>query len=304
MTRVKLGQFNTIPADDGEEPHRVVTFRELEKAYLEERCRPDWDPVCTGWGTIDRRIRGVSPGQVMGIAARTAVGKTWMLQTIEHNFSYRQNAGCLSLTLEMPGPEWFERAVAIHSDLAPQVIEEQARASCLLTEEFHERMKDARVCERSVALDEIISVALEARASLDVPLRLLMIDYLGLLRVRGDAYERASQIGIGLKRIAKAEKVAIIVAMQLSRAGGDGSSGVGLEMLRDSGVLEESVDFLLGAWQPAKADDLSEIERTQLENVLRVKILKSRKGGDGGEEIDLHFHATSRRLYEEPDVSS
>lgn len=299
MTKVGLGAFNKIPSDPEEAPPRVLTYEQLGEAYREDRAGTDWDPVCLGWGTIDRQIRGVSPGQVLGIAARTSVGKTWMLQTIEHNFSYRRNAGCLSLTLEMPGPEWYERAVAIHADLSPNVVEEQARASVLDTVEFYKRMKHTRVCEHSIALDEVRSVMLESRASLgEVPLRLVLIDYLGLLRVRGDAYERASQIGLGLKQIAKAEKVAVIVAMQISRAGGDGSSEVGLEMLRDSGVLEESVDFLLGAWQPGRANGLSEEESEELQNVLCVKVLKSRKGGDG-HQADLRFHPVSRRLYEE-----
>jgi replicative DNA helicase len=201
------------------------------------------------------------------------------------------------MTLEMPGPEWYERALAIHTGLAPQAIEAQARDKVLQNHEFLARMRNTRVVERSVALGDLTSLIQECRATLDVPLRLVLIDYLGLLRVRGDAYERASAIGLELKLLAKSEKIAIMVAMQLSRAGGDGSSEVGLEMIRDSGVLEESVDFLLGAWQPGRAPELSQVERDEYENILTVKILKSRKGGDG-HQVNLHFHPDSRRLYE------
>jgi replicative DNA helicase len=115
-----------------------------------------------------------------------------------------------------------------------------------------------------------------------------------------DAYERASMIGKELKAIAKSERVATIVAVQVNRAGGDGSEPVTLAMLRDSGVIEESLDFLLGAWRPGKAPDLSPPEALNLRDVLRVAILKNRKGLDG-EVVDLRFDPDSRRLYEEAD---
>ena len=134
-----------------------------------------------------------------------------------------------------------------------------------------------------------------------VPLRLVLVDYLGLIGSTGkDAYERASAIGRGLKAIAKAEKVAIIVATQLSRAGGDGSEPVTLPMLRDSGVIEESLDFLIRAWRPGKAAGLPPADALSLRDVVRVAILKNRKGSDG-RWIDVRFRPDSRRLYEDAD---
>ncbi|HST26571.1 MAG TPA: hypothetical protein VLJ76_11320, partial [Gaiellaceae bacterium] len=97
--------------------------------------------------------------------------------------------------------------------------------------------------------------------------------------------------------VAKAEQVAIVVAMQVSRAGGDGSQPVTLSSLRDSGVLEEAVDFLLGAWRPGREPNLAPPEAIELRDVLRVALLKNRKGQDG-RVVDLRFRPESRRLYE------
>jgi replicative DNA helicase len=134
-----------------------------------------------------------------------------------------------------------------------------------------------------------------------VPLRVLLADYFGLLNLSGgDAYERASRAAIGLKQLAKQEKLAIIVASQLSRAGGNGSEPVALEMLRDSGVVEESADFILGAWRPEKQRDISPEDYFAAKDVLRVAILKNRKGGEG-RDVDLKFQTDSRRLYESAD---
>jgi replicative DNA helicase len=281
----------------------VKTYETLLTEYTEERGRTDYEPVHLGFGSIDADLRGISAGQVCGIAARTAVGKTFALATVGDNFAARTDVGCLALSLEMPGVEWAERALAISADVAPEQVEEWAKQGELgqHATDFLERMQNARVVDEFVRLDELPAVFAQARASLRVPLRLVLIDYLGLLDTAGrDTYERASKVGRGLKQIAKQEAVAIVVAAQVSRAGGDGSEPVTMAMLRDSGVLEESLDFLLGAWRPGKAADLAPPEALNLRDVMRVAVLKNRKGDDG-RIVDLRFRPASRRLYEEAD---
>ena len=281
----------------------VRSFDQLLDEYARERGHPDYEPVRLGFGTIDAELRGISPGQVCGIAARTAVGKTWMLETVADNFAARRDAGCLALSLEMPGLEWAERALAIFANVPPEQVEEWAKQGELgrHAADFLEHMRNAVVIEEPVKLLELGAAIEQARQRLSVPLRLVLIDYLGLLGATGrDAYERASAIGHGLKEVAKAQKVAIVVATQLSRAGGDGSEPVTLPMLRDSGVIEEAVDFLIGAWRPEKASNLSPADALSLRDVLRASILKNRKGASG-RWVDLRFRPDSRRLYEEAD---
>jgi replicative DNA helicase len=281
----------------------VRTYQELLADYQQERGSIDYEPVHLGFGSLDADIRGISAGQVLGIAARTAVGKTFLLGTISHNFSARRDAGSVTLSLEMPGVEWAERALAIATGLAPEQIEGLARDGNLASEArgFLTQMDNARVVDDAVSLKDLAAVIQATREALTVPLRLVLIDYLGLIDVNArDAYERASAIGKGLKAVAKAERIAIIVAVQVSRAGGDGSEPVSLAMLRDSGVIEEALDFLLGAWRPGKAPNLSPPDALNLRDVLRVAVLKNRKGLDG-RVVDLRFEPDSRRLYEDAD---
>jgi replicative DNA helicase len=276
---------------------RIKTFSELLVQYRAER-GGERNPVHLGWGTLDSEIRGISDGQVLGIAARTAVGKTWGLNSIADFFG-STSVGAFVASLEMPGTEWAERQFAISENIAPEEVEKWAKGDTELdTTHFTKRMESVVVCDQSVELYDLPLLIVEARERLRVPLRTVIIDYLGLLGVRGrDAYERTSTIGKGLKELAKAEKVSVIVAMQLSRAGGDGSSEVTLEMLRDSGVLEESLDFLLGCWRPGKARDLDPSARSTLRNVMRVAVLKNRKGRDG-RVVDLQFQEQSQKVYE------
>lgn len=280
---------------EGEEILR--TYGELIQQYAAERGPGQPPPVRLGFGSLDHDMRGISPGQVCGFAARTAVGKTWALNSVERNCM--AHYGVLSLSLEMPGLEWAERALAIWADVAPEQVEIWAKQHVLVEEaaEFVGASRNVLLCEMPVRVDQL--EALIRAAGRRVPVRLVLIDYLGLLGAHGkDAYERASTVGKALKDVAKRTHVAMVVAMQLSRAGGDGSTSVTLDMLRDSGVIEESMDFVVGCWRPGRNDGLDAAEQLALQDVMRCRLLKNRKGPDG-REVDLVFRERSRRLVEQ-----
>lgn len=280
---------------------RVRTLDEWIADYDRERRLTTWNPIRLGFAALDADMRGISAGQVAAFAARAGVGKSWLLSTVAQNIAAEGELGCLILTLEMPGAEWVERQLAIDADVAPEEVEVWSRQGELAQHsvDFLKRMQNTVMCEEFLNLKELPTVFNEARERLGTPLRAVLVDYAGLVDVDGrDAYERASKLGKGLKAVAKAEKVAMVVAMQLSRAGGDGSEPVKLDMLRDSGVLEESMDFILGAWRPDKAANLSPPDALELRNVLRVRLLKNRKGADG-RVVDLRFRETSRRVDDE-----
>lgn len=277
------------------------TYEQLLKEYAKER-GPGSDPVVRlGFGSLDAEMRGISPGQVCGIAARTSVGKTWALNTIEYNCTARDDMSIVSLSLEMPGLEWAERALAVHQDVAPEQVEGWARSSELdrYTDVFLKRTRNVLLCEDPCQIGQLGALVARGREMTGVPVRLVMIDYLGLLGAPGrDTYERASAVARGLKQFAKASRVSVVVAMQLSRAAGDGSIPVTLDMLRDSGALEEAVDFLIGCWRPGRATDQPEEAQLALQDTMRVRLLKNRKGHDG-REVDLTFRPESRRLVEQ-----
>jgi replicative DNA helicase len=273
------------------------TYGELIAAYQRQRSNPDQAVVRLGFGSLDADMRGISPGQVCGFAARTSVGKTWVLATVEQNtMAYH---GVLSLSLEMPGLEWAERALAIFRDVAPEQVEIWAREKVLVEQAqgFVAATRNVLVYEEPVRIDNLERLITAARTR--IPVRLVMIDYLGLIGANGrDSYERASTIGKTLKDVAKKTDVSIVVAMQLSRAGGDGSTPVTLDMLRDSGVIEEALDFCIGCWRPGRAATADPQEQLSLQDVMRCQLPKNRKGPEH-RIVDLMFRADSRRLYEQ-----
>lgn len=280
----------------------VYGYEELLRRYASER-GPDSAPVVRlGFGSLDAEMRGISSGQVCGIAARTAVGKTWALASVEHFLAGWEGCGILCCSLEMPGAEWAERALAIHTDVAPEQVEVWAKERTLRKEaaSFLKRMENVALVDSAVHVDELPQLKAKAEERISpTQVRVVLIDYLGMLHAPGrDQYERASYLGKQLKGFAKSAGVSVIVAMQLSRAAGDGSLPVTLDMLRDSGVLEESMDFVIGCWRPGRDERLPIEEQLSLEDTMRCRLLKNRKGRDG-REVDLVFRQRSRKLVEE-----
>jgi hypothetical protein len=265
----------------------LLTVDDLLMQYIDERVgtRP---PIKLGWASLDNDLKGVGDGQVLGIAARTAVGKSWALASVA-DYTASTGVGGLICTLEMPGIDWIERQLAIAENVPPEMVESWVRQGLIASKvgHFREKFKNTLFCEKIISLDEMPTLIQAAKQRINVEFRAVFVDYLGLMDARGkDVYERVSSIGKGLKTVAKRESVAVVVAMQLSRAGGDGTKEVTLEMLRDSGVLEESMDFLLGCWR--QSGD---------KNTMFVRILKNRKGADG-RKVELRFMEQSRKLIE------
>lgn len=276
----------------------LMTADELLLQYADERsgARP---AVRLGWGTIDMELKGISDGQVLGVAARTAVGKSWALGSVA-DYTAASGYGGIVMSLEMPGIDWIERQLAISEDVPPEMVESWLKTGVLAarSKAFREKFKNILFCDKVVSLDEMGTLIQQARKRIETDLRVVFVDYLGMVNSRGkDTYERTSAVGKGLKTLAKREKVAVVVAMQLSRQGGDGSRPVSIEMLRDSGVLEESLDFLLGCWRPDKDTSVPPVEAAQYKDIMTVQILKNRKGEEG-RRVNLVFREKSRRLVE------
>ena len=106
----------------------VRTFAEVLGSYERERRSPEREPIRLGWPSIDAELRGVAPGQVLGIAGRTATGKTWVLASLAANLAGRPGVGVLIASLEQTAEEWTERQAGIFAHVSPAEVENWAKA--------------------------------------------------------------------------------------------------------------------------------------------------------------------------------
>lgn len=283
------------PPDDGKTEPRVMTSREAIAEWIEEEQRPHDEAMTLGFETLDAGLgKPIRKGEVCLLAARTGVGKTWLVQhTLERYLAQHWNLSALLLSLEMPGFQIGERLAAHALDVSPSKARYLARMGETSADHVLARAADLSrllICDELIPVSRIPATLQAAERVSGVRANVVAVDYLGLVKWEGkhvNLYERASEISRQLKQVAKEEQIIMLAAAQLSRGGGgDGTKEPTLESLRDSGVIEEAADRVLVFWRDEWDDD--ETPRIADGVTIRGKIVKNRFGPIGF-RTDMQF---------------
>lgn len=263
---------------------RVFTFGDSLKERDELHSK---DGIKLDWSDLDYAIApGLLPGQVATVLAKTGAGKTALLTQIIHNESSWEpfdkstqgpGVSTLVLSLEQTKAEIsnrLERIAHLYNPWAdPDAIGNWYRRM-RVNDENKIPAEDVRVL-----IDEFIDEVGE-------PPKLLIVDYLGYWARAFKAkskYEQVSDAVMELKRIAKDYQTAIVAPHQVSRAGGRGQR-LELDFARDSGVVEETSDFVFAMYRPHEREgEDDEVLSWRQRADTRLEILKSRHGNVGKE---------------------
>lgn len=295
----------SVDEADAEGP-AYLRMSDLARAYMVQATEPVSSIVRTGYSVIDATIRGIAPGENLVILGRSGVGKTAFGLNLLRKMHERGGFPTLFFSLEQPGVQIFERVVSLESGLTGRDILERARlrdeglaqwfdASC-------ERWDQVVTVDRPCSLAEVDTLVSGATTAglWPAPVRLVMIDYLGMLTPdrRGTTYEVVSELSREIKRLAKRLRVAVIVLCQVGRSGESGGKPVTLQSARDSGVVEESADYVLGVWRPELDDALKDEDRAEVRGVFKGRVLKNRSG-PAPVPFELRFDHETLRIEEE-----
>jgi len=226
----------------------VSRAKEIYKQYVADIQKKR---VQFGWPSIDNATRGLIPGDVCLIFARTNVGKSALAQSMQISIWERQSIKSIFFSLEMPVTSVYERMASMISGWQESEIE-----GIFLTEDEDRLLGDLVKYEDGVFFVEKSSLMLRdiSRITKSVDnIGVIFIDYMGLVKGLGRSpYERLSDIATGLKVMAKDLGIVVVCICQLSRKAGDGSVPVSFEMVRDSGQIEEASDVILGMHRSLK----------------------------------------------------
>lgn len=214
------------------------------------------------------RVRPIVPGEVLTIVADTGVGKTMLLQNIAIN----TRLPTLLFELELPTTLTFERFVGMATRRGGANIHDTYRMNGEVEWRQTGKLDHVFVCPLSkltpAAIEKIIS---QAGLKMGVRPAIVMLDYVQLVKGEGSSrYDKASSVAEELKVIAKDTGTIFIVTSQVSRKGSDYSDEIGVHDAKDSGSIENSSGFVLGAWRDSEDSDR-----------LWLKILKNTKGTAG-----------------------
>lgn len=289
------GKLSASPPQEAASGVPYITTREALQEWLDEERRGTEHDSSTGWKSLDALLgKPMRHSEVILIAARTGVGKTWAIQGILENIlGVRTDASGLLIQLEMPAFHMAERFATHALDVAPGGARALARGDLTVEDVLTASPLLDRIglVTASLRVDQIPDAITSMEDATGKRPEIVAVDYLGLLRGAGRSrYEQASEVSRSLKQIANDQGVLILAAAQLSRDGGDGTKRPTLDMLRDSGVAEEASDRVLGLWRPQPVeDDDPGVITDGLE--LGLVVLKNRFGPSGGETLLRYDYA-------------
>lgn len=289
-------------ADADQATQTFLRVSDLADAYLLRASTPH-ARIKTGYADLDGVMRGVAPGEAMTVLGRAGVGKTAFALNLIERMTADGQLPTLMFSLEQPGLELFERMASITTGLMGREIEERARQE---DPQLTERL--LRVCQRwhhvvtvekPCTIDQLDALIEGARRAdfWAEPLRLVVVDYMGLVGQRRQTtpYEHVSTVARELKNIAKRHRVAVVTLCQVNREGGTGGDPITLTMARETGVIEEAADYVLGIWRPELKEGLPREERAALHGQFKVRVLKSRNG-PRNKTVTLDFEDTTLRI--------
>ena len=280
-------------------PDAVRSIAELAEDYGAYVKNLKANKISLGIPTLDRLMRGICPGEVCTVIAKTSTGKTLFAQNSLRNIARNGDASTFFASMEQPKAQVFERYAQIVTEDEGRYIESKWEEKSYregvissMMAELGDRMWTTDLPRLKMEeIEQLVRIA-EERGGRKI--NVLVIDYMGLLDAKDldrSLYGQISEAARQMKTLAKSLDVAVIVLCQISRAQDDhGNKPLHLSSARESGAIEESADFLLGLYRPYAGDEEHD------DDTIRVQLLKNRKGHTG--EVDCYFDRRTLRIGE------
>ncbi|OGW29548.1 MAG: replicative DNA helicase [Nitrospirae bacterium GWC2_57_13] len=206
----------------------------------------------TGFIDLDKMTSGLQPNDLIIIAGRPSMGKTAFCLNIAAYAAMEKEKPVAIFSLEMAKEQLVIRMLCSEA----RVDAHRLRTGFLSDADWPKlTMAAGRLSEASIFIDDTAAISvLEMRAKArrlkaEHGLELIIVDYLQLMRGRGDSDSREqeiSNISRSLKALAKELQVPVIALSQLNRAvetrGKDKRPM--LADLRESGAIEQDADVI------------------------------------------------------------
>ena len=277
---------------------------DLSNVYPPEKCLEEYSDYTRalnqnrfniGIIPIDKLTRGAGPGEVLVTIGRPGTIKTGKMQNTMRKYLQHSSNSAVFFSLEMPISNITERFQTIVHGSTGKEIEQIYRSNTKearqiredLDQDFVEELKGLFIVPSRVSLHDITAYVKLIEKHYKTRIGVIGIDYLGLMDGPGKGeYERMSELARGIKNMAKALNIPVVVIAQTNRQAGSDEVEISMNMARGSGAIEEAADFVLGLYQAERK--LMSVEAQEPRFDLICKILKNRKGPAGSRwKLDL-----------------
>lgn len=244
--------------------------------------------VTTGLETIDLKLSGLQPSQLILLAARPAMGKTALGLTMAWNAA-REGKSVAFFSLEMSVLQLNYRLLSMVS----MIDLEQVMNGRIKDDEWELLFRATKeIANKDLYVDETPGITLsEMRSKLkrlkaEVGVDLVVIDYLQLMQADSRQENRQNEIASisrGLKTLSKELNCPVLSLAQLSREADKRADHKPiLSDLRESGAIEQDADVVMLLYREDYYDEEDN------PNIAKVIVAKHRNGATG--TLDLFFN--------------
>lgn len=239
--------------------------------------------ISTGLRDLDFKLGGgINGGDLIILAGRPSMGKTALAMAIGEHVAETHGPACV-FSLEMPGAQLTQRALARQGDMALQVLRNGSRMG---DAEWPKLTHATQVLsEMNLLVDDTPGLSLAEIASRSravkrkYGLKLIIVDYLQLMTGGTDERHdlRIGSYSAGLKELAKRLDVPVIALSQLNRNLEDRPNKRPIMRdLRDSGAIEQDADTIIFLYR----DEVYH-ENSPEKGIAEAIIGKQRNGAQG-----------------------
>jgi len=245
--------------------------------------------LSTGFPSLNHKLSGLHPSELILVASRPAMGKTaFGLNIAQQVARFNENATVAIFELEMP----YEQLTRLLSNVGALPMQQ------LITGQMDDfsKLYDAsdRFKEAKIFIDDTPSISVMEmrskcrRLKMQHGLSLVLIDYLQLIsgsggRTAESRQQEVSEITRGLKLMARELEVPVILLAQVSRSPERRENHRPmLSDLRESGAIEQDADIVMFLYREAYyASEKPDVDPATITNESEVIIAKNRNGSTG-----------------------
>ena len=255
--------------------------------------------VPTGFASLDAKLAGLQPSDLIVLAARPSMGKTALALNIARNAAVKSRVSVGMFSLEMSKEQLVDRLLVLEAGVDAWKL----RTGHLAERDFPklatamDSLASAKLYVDDNAQLSIMEMRARARRlQAEQGLDLLIVDYLQLMegsaknRGADNRVQEISEISRSLKGLARELKIPVVALSQLSREVEKRPGNVPqLADLRESGSIEQDADVVMFIYR----DDMYRKD-SERPNVADILIKKHRNGPTG--QCELYFSGDRQKF--------
>ncbi len=243
--------------------------------------------VPTGYNVFDQMTAGLQPSDLIILAGRPSMGKTALAMNMVQNAAMQFNVPVAVFSLEMSKHQLAMRLLCSVS----RVDSNEVRTGRIrdtdwpkLTRATGELSKAPIFIDDTAAISVLEMRAKARRLKIEHNIGLVVVDYLQLMKGRGDSREQEiSEISRSLKAMAKELEIPVIGLSQLNRSlESRPNKRPQLSDLRESGAIEQDADVICFIYRD---EVYNKAEDNPKKGLAELIIGKQRNGATGTVEL-------------------